>query len=339
MAINVFKLPLDARHRGIFSVLMETTENFTPIMLHYDAAEGRIHFLLDYKGYRHDLLLQRSETSSKCEESEYLRKFATLVENGTYSEIWKRVKEFVKLFWPYVERDVAGRPRKGNIERSLKNRYTRIPMIRMQLETHDDGILHQVPHNIAYNYPLSDPIPNPCPSEISVFEKDNIGLLCEIKLGVSKLKACGIVRLLKVASQRILRTEIEILRRIPLHPGVISPLVGVVNAGDGKIDQLLVPWIEGRTLHKVQHATKNQKLTWKTQIQEAHSLLHEHGIAWIDGHVANIMIAKSSDHAVLVDFGSGCWKGPGGASDREFEEAVATDLKNLRRILERIDKI
>lgn len=191
---------------------------------------------------------------------------------------------------------------------------------------------------MCLNYPLSDPIENPC-TDIPVFETSEIELLEEVSKNVWKVKARNMLRCLKIAPGEELLQEITSLIRMPKHPNIPSPLVGVVSAGQGKIDQLIIPWIVGVELRSLKSCALERKTAWKAQISEAIGLLHDNGMAWGDGHAGNVMIEACTDRAVLIDFGSAFCKGCGEDCVNMFFAKKKWDIEVLRRLTEFIDEL
>ena len=161
-------------------------------------------------------------------------------------------------------------------------------------------------------------------------------VLNKIQRGVFKVSIRGAEYCLKTIDcirgrDRFLR-ELGVLRRIPSHPHLIS-LVGVRDAGGGKIDGMVLPYICGTTLLRMRTATELQKNKWKEQISTAISVLHDLGIVWEDVCPHNILIERNGGNAILTDFDGGRRIG------WVDLKGVEGDLQGLGRVLEFIDSI
>lgn len=140
---------------------------------------------------------------------------------------------------------------------------------------------------------------------------------------------------LKAALGSDLLREISILARMPANPS-LPRLIGVIDAGEGKVDRFAAPYIDGESLSRKHEATSEEKDAWKEQIKEAVSILHSNGIIWGDVKPGNVMIEKETGCAVLIHFGGGHnpkWVDP------HLQEAKEGDLQGLGRMLKYIDGI
>lgn len=204
-----------------------------------------------------------------CEENTRLNELDGCIEDEL--GIDKITAKCLDLFWRVVPDDSTQREGKTTKKPTLKNRFQEKNTVKIQLVTSEDGKLTSAVHNEPCLYPVRDPI-NPCPSDIRVFQMEDIEFLDEVWRDVFKAKIGDAMVCVKGAPRDTMLPEIEILVKITHHPSLLSPLLGVIDAGQGRIDKFTVPFIIGRQLARVREATLEQKAAWRKQISEAISL-------------------------------------------------------------------
>lgn len=130
-------------------------------------------------------------------------------------------------------------------------------------------------------------------------------------------------------------SEVEKLRRIPSHSNIVW-LVGMADAGNGLVDGMILPFIEGVLLSEIKLATNAQKQKWKNQISDAIQFLHAFDVIWGDAKPKNIIVDRKEDKAILIDFEGGWTKG---WVDQELSDKKEGDLQGCLRISNYINEI
>eukprot|EP00172_Hildenbrandia_rubra_P003315 Plantae.Rhodophyta-Hildenbrandia_rubra.ctg5150.p1 GENE.Plantae.Rhodophyta-Hildenbrandia_rubra.ctg5150~~Plantae.Rhodophyta-Hildenbrandia_rubra.ctg5150.p1 ORF type:complete len:361 (+),score=36.11 Plantae.Rhodophyta-Hildenbrandia_rubra.ctg5150:1198-2280(+) len=326
-------------------------ERLNPLLFHWLGHPRQLHFAFERWDLRYHLLLEYSSCVQDCAENKLLVPFVDCDSANLGSITSKALPDCLQLFWPFVvknfservEIDPSCRTTKVAKRSSLRNRYLRKPIIKIQLLTLKDGTLEKVFHESELNYPLSDPIENPCP-ELPLYKKDDIEILKEmkgdtLKGDTFKARIQGKTCCVKVSDKKGLQREIAALTKMPRLPNLIPGLLGVVDAGQGRIDQLVIPFIFGKDLDSIESCSLVQKVEWKTQITDAIQVLHKHDIVWGDGTVWNVLIEEDTGQAVLIDFDLALCKGCDNETDEHYEEMKAYDLMVLEKLMKHIDNI
>lgn len=316
------------------------TEHVRPFVSYFRIADGvrRLELLLDYYGVRYHLLLKYNTKITSSEENKLLDALSQSCNGGNYNEeisLAARAK-CLDLFWPVVAVDFVTQEARSTKKESFKEYYQIKETVKIQLCTKEDGTLRQQPHDELRLYPFSDPIKNPCPSDVPIFQREEIEYLEDLKRGhVLKAKMGDEEVLVKGVDRVCMLRELEILMRLRTHPNLVPPLMGVVDAGHGCIDQFILPFIKGKRLSHISAASADQKAAWKSQISKALSVVHAAGIAWGDVASYNVMIEDESDKAIVLDFGEGYYKGC--ESSDESRKWQSYDLSDLAKLNEEID--
>lgn len=307
---------------------------FKPILLKTGNATQNFEFLFDYYGMRYHLLLEYNNEDEDCEENRSLQKLYESMGTKCHGNEVDGFIACVKLSLPYVVKDCESRPNKSTEMPTLSERYACKKVVKMQLKSGDDGSLHRVAHDVIINYPLSEPIENPCPS-FPLFGKDEVELLEEIRPRILKVRVRGEIHCLKIDHSEQLLREITILSKMPAHPS-LPRLIGVVDAGDGKVDQFVMTLVRGSPLSSMTNAAKELKEMWKLQITEAVQVLHKNGIVWGDAYAANIVIEEETSRAVLIDFGDASNNALG---DKKSQGTTAGDLQAVNSLFTFMDEL
>lgn len=300
--------------------------------------ENRFQFIFDYYNLRYHLLLERNNAIKECRENECLQELYVSGISTEYTITRKIIPKFLDLFLPFVAKDCEERDIVKTAVPSIKDRYLPRPVISIQLKTFQDGLLHQAEHAVPSPFPLSQPVETPS-LDAPLFEKDSIELLEEIHPDTFKANVKGIIRCVKVSRREELLREIAAFERIPSHPNILSPLIGLVKADEGHVDQLVIPFVNGVNLFQVKACSLDLKEAWKKQITEALHLLHSRGIAWGDAHGGNVLIESGSSRAVLIDFDQACCRMGEGVLESYFEHVKSCDLERSGRIIRHIDNL
>lgn len=319
-------------------------EHLIPLACAFHVREnyGTFNLVLDYYGVRYHLLLRENVCVESCEENRRLQEVKRLLEefrNVDMRLLRKSINRCASLFWCFVARRSHQENGKMVSEGSLEGRFHRKVAINIQLATGADGILSVVSHDLPCPYLHSDPIQNPCPASVPVFARDEIKVVEQIAPNVFKVIVRRATCCLKIASKKQLALEVAALLRIGHHPHLLSPLIGVVDAGKGKIDQFVTPFVEGRRLTELGKSSLDLKSKWKQDVREAIATLHKCGIAWGDGHENNILIERGSDRAVVIDFGNGCCTECDGFDESKYQAMKEYDLDIVERICRYIDNL
>lgn len=311
-------------------------EYVDPLLKVFGWVDGlcQLEFVFDYYGIRYHLLLKQNNEMMDCLENFLLRRVEEdLRGNHNYEEgTWNCLDPF----WPIVADDITVRNGKTKKRTTLETRFQQKDTVKIQLLT-KSGVVTKAFHNQRSLYPLSEPILNPCPPTVPVFAMKEVELLKEVWGNVFKAKIGENLMCVKAAPANDLRSEIEALMRVPHHPNVIHPLVGVVGARDGYIDKLVIPFIEGKQLSRVRAATIDQKEAWKEQLSDAVSSLHMAGLTWGDGSRNNVMIEEKTGIAIIIDLAFSHFDGHMSTRHNVFESEKEKDLAALVRLNEFID--
>lgn len=289
-------------------------------------------FLFDYHGARYHLLMEHNDIKEDCAENRLLRNLCKTMDAGEWRETEIVVSEILALFWPHVAKESETSEKIEN--QTLTNRYKKREARRLQLVTLEDGSIHRVRHSKIFKFPAKDPIKNPCPDR-PLLQNDVIEVLEEISPNVLKVSINGGTYCLKFDDRESLWREKTMLSRMPSHPGLPS-LVGVVDAGQGNVDQFVIPFIHGKTLAAVTSCELEQKEKWKSQISDTVRILHERSLIWSDAKPSNVMIEEVSDRAILIDFGGGYNRN---YVDDHLQGTMEGDLQGVDRIKKFIDRI
>ncbi|PXF42719.1 hypothetical protein BWQ96_07534 [Gracilariopsis chorda] len=295
----------------------------------------QLEFVFDYYGIRYHIFLQQNNLFNHCKENTLLNKVWEDVQNGSnYDEsIW----ECLNAFWPFVAEDSDKQGRKEITDIGMSDRFAHKNTIKIQLVTGNNSALSPQSHNQRCLYPFLDPLTNPFPHSVRVFAMEEIEFLKEIWDNVFKAKIGSDLVCVKAAPADDLRSELESLMRAPHHPSIIHPLLGVVDAGGGRIDKIVMPFIEGNRLSVMKNISTAQKQKWKSQLADAVEALHQNGMTWGDVHHRNVMIDGKSKIVVLIDLADSHLNGTTELVPELFASAKMQDLLQLELLKEFID--
>lgn len=148
----------------------------------------------------------------------------------------------------------------------MKDRLKAKPVIKIQVKTLTDGVLHMTKHDSVINFPRTKTIENPCP-EVCMFE-----ILEDIVSTVYKVEINGLIFCLKIGPKKELLWEFSAFAKMTEHPS-LPRLIGVVNARQGLKDQFVTTLIFGKSLAEIITGTDERQRRWKTQISEAIKVL------------------------------------------------------------------
>lgn len=301
---------------------------------------GSFEYLLEYDGVRYYLYLEYNEDVPDCVENQYLQRVDDAGELDDDEASCDKAFDCADLFWDFIEQSHRSQQQTRRESHSVKDKDTDIcntSVVKMQVKT-VNGVLKTMPHDRHMKYPPTEPVENPCP-DLTVFSKSDIEQVGTIVYEIQRVLIHGTEYCVKTVHRRTeecFLAELEKLSDMPSHPNLIS-LVGVVDAGNGLIDGIVLPYISGKCLQDVSVVTETQRAKWKREIEDAVKFLHNRGMVWGDAKPANIMIdSRRNDRAILIDFGGGTTKG---WVDYELSGTVPGDLQGVARINEFIDSI
>ena len=293
--------------------------------------------LLDYNGVRYHLFLQYNNEYPDCLGNKYLQKCYDAFEQQDFDRCEACVYDCMELFWPFIQKADADRERERKPGKDLSQAKDNI-IAKIELKI-VDGRLRAFEHHEHFKYPLTAPVENRF-SSLNAFSKDEVEHVVEIDYEIHKVRIGETEYCKKTVYRRSESSfirEIETLSRIPCggHLNVVK-LIGVVDAGEGTIDGMVLGLILGNPLSEVVSPSSSQKEKWKRQISETISFLHGIGVVWGDVKPANILIDEKTDDAVLIDFGGGSTKG---WVDHHLTETTQGDLQGLNRIIRYLDNL
>ena len=163
----------------------------------------------------------------------------------------------------------------------------------------------------------------------------------QLSEGIFRVSLDGTVLAMKMVSQYDKEREIEFVREactlaaLPPHPNVVA-FHGFVGARQGRVDAILLDFIDGKPLSDQRHATPSQRGQWKEQLRSA--LAHLHGqqppVIWTSAKADNVMIT-SAGQAVLCNLGGRF----SGLVDEHLNGTIAGDLEGMNTIYDAIDKV
>lgn len=292
---------------GHFPSEMLDAAGFKPFMRRIGSGKEPFQFIFDYFTVRCCLLLSHIDDFPNSVENGCLRRVSEAVEHES-GKVDESVLGCLSLFWRHVAEDFEVKECDGAAARELDpmDRWRRKEMTPIQLKTVENGTLHALVHKGQLSYPVSDPIKNPRPG-VSLIRKEALQFVSEIAPKVLKVKIDDKVCCAKSANGRALFRETPMLAKMPEHPS-LPKLIGVVDAGDEKVDQIVMAYIDGMPLNFKSRASDWEKRAWKEQITSAVQLLHVNGMVWVDVKPDIVMIERSTGRAILIDFGGGCCK-------------------------------
>ncbi|PXF46171.1 hypothetical protein BWQ96_04048 [Gracilariopsis chorda] len=236
---------------------------------------GPFQCLLKYGGVCYNVLLEFDENEGDNKINRGLQKIHQGLAQRDYRMMDEGVAECFDVILPFLKAD-----HEGDLKTGTGNKDKEIKML-IKSSNGSPSVNH---HDVELAYQYYDhrggAVENPfkhlrvlADSELERLEEDGT---------FGKVRFEGKVYFLKKAYQTdpdsFLR-EFSILGEMPHHPNVIS-LHGVTQAGEGKIDGLLTPFIHGRSLSGIKSATAAQKDKWKKHISDAVHFLHSLNIVW-----------------------------------------------------------
>ena len=300
--------------------------------------------LVKYNGACYHLLLEYNKDAMDCMENRFLQRvYDAFVESrarkrGERDTSLQAQLDCLELFWPFVAGRIESKGEKPD-HAHIAEQKPEMSVVKIRLKT-VDGLLCALEHDLVLKPVPKEPVANPY-SDLRVFAKDEIDCLEEKELGIKKVRIGDslycVKTVLRSKNANYFLREIETLRKIPLHPNIVH-LVGVTDAGDGKIDGMVLSYLaDAKPLLTLETAVPNaQKSKWKTEVSGAVNFLHKRGIVWGDAAADNVLICGNGRKAVLIDF-------EGGAKvdwiEHGFEGKKEGDLQGLEQILQFIDNL
>ena len=296
---------------------------------------GPLDFLLEYDGVRYHFFLEYNKIVADCAENKYLQAVTDAWDDdGDDERIENASYDCLDLFWPFLREDYETRRDKSLPTSEVGQKSKEKFVVKIQVKTVNTS-LQATEHDYHLKYPLVEPVENPF-SDVKTFANSDVERLADIAAEIFKVRIHGTEYCLKTvyrSTERAFLRELKALRSIPCHPNIIS-LVGVVDAGEGKIDGLVLPYVSGTCLGVLNSVTESQRRKWKQQLTDVLAYLHGKGIFWGDAKAGNVMIDEEEDKILLIDFGGGVTKG---WVDFELAGSKDGDLQGLSRILKYLD--
>eukprot|EP00172_Hildenbrandia_rubra_P000077 Plantae.Rhodophyta-Hildenbrandia_rubra.ctg10356.p1 GENE.Plantae.Rhodophyta-Hildenbrandia_rubra.ctg10356~~Plantae.Rhodophyta-Hildenbrandia_rubra.ctg10356.p1 ORF type:complete len:341 (+),score=45.38 Plantae.Rhodophyta-Hildenbrandia_rubra.ctg10356:3057-4079(+) len=292
---------------------------------------GPFQHILDCGGVRYNFLVEYNEDVTDCAENVCLKKIYRGLKLGNRKLKDEGRLECRSLSWSLLATDQKARVDSAQRVNPTGEYGTEEQSVKIQIKT-IDGALRALQHDckLLHTEPIENTFPN-----VRVFKKGEIEYRSKLFEHMYKVKVdghdCCIKALLaEWVGERDFRREIHELQKLPSHPNVVH-LVGLVDAGDGKIDGLVLLLISGTSLDKVKLITNGQREKWKREISNGVRFLHENDVIWGDINPGNIMLDGATERPVLIDFGGG--------RAEEGMETKEGDLKGLQQILDYLDNI
>ena len=289
--------------------------------------------LIEYNGVRYHLRLEFNDENRHSAENTYLQKcYDAFERDDEYLDDY--VYDCLDLFWPFVQENDAARHMKGNSQQ--EHRTDEAAVVKIQVKT-IGSYLQAVEHQHHFKYPRVVPVENTF-SGLTLFSSAEVERIGEIDYDIYKVMIRGIEYCLKTVyrtSESSFTREVEKLQQIGDHSNVVK-LIGIVDAGNGRVDGLVLGLISGIPLSDVTALTMSQKEKWKRQISETIYFLHRRDLVWGDAKPANILIDENTDDAVLIDFGGGITEG---WVDLHLNGTKKGDMQGLDRIMKYLDNL
>jgi serine/threonine protein kinase len=283
---------------------------------------GDFEHLLDYEGFRYHLLLQFNAVEPASPENLPLETLYNAMSGDDDNEIEAAADKCLNFLWPFMEDDFASRS--GST--APTNEVIKLQVLPVA------GVLRTVNHEKSLEYPPTKPVDNTF-SDVPVFPSSEIERLAEPKMHIFKVRLPDhSISCLKTVhrtgnTENFIR-EVSILRRCS-HSNIV-PLVGVMVDGDGRVEGMIIDWVENaRLLRDLKSISAEECERWTRQIRDAIMYLHENELIWGDVKAANVLIDMSGN-AVLIDFGGGYTDG---WVDVKYQHTVDGDLQGLERII------
>lgn len=284
--------------------------------------DDRWEHLFDYESVRYYLLLTTKETAN-CVENDVLLSIASAARNDDFDSLDEALLKCLDLFWPFIH----------SLSEDLKNQS----IVRLQLQTIDGVLTLTNPEKQSFSN--IDRIQNVF-DDVKVVSSEHIVRVSEIHFQMFKvrLKDSPEFYCMKTVQRHgdrdCFAREIETLKQNGSHPNVIQ-LVGVVEVANNEIEGILLPFISGRSLSEITHASADQKTKWKKQVRDAVGHLHSKNLVWGDAKPQNVMV-DDEENAILIDF-------EGGNTSRWVDSDIggtkAGDMQGLQRICELINQL
>ena len=242
--------------------------------------------LVEYNGVWYHLLLEYNEDVVDCIENSFLQRVhdafreSRAMKRGERDTSLQAQLDCLELFWPFVAERIESKQEKPD-HAHIAEEKARKAVVKIRLKT-VDGSLCALEHDFILKPISREPVANPY-SDLRVFAGNEIVYLEEKESGIKKVRIGDsfycVKTVLRNKNENYFLREIETLRKIPVHPNIVH-LVGVTDAGDGKIDGMVLPYLaDAKSLLTLETAvTSAQKSKWKTEISGAVNFLHKHDI-------------------------------------------------------------
>ena len=276
------------------------------------ARGGRATCNVDVGGAKYELVLFDNKTVDMCAENVAL---SALLNCSPTDEIWgtpmdQTRKSCVKLFEAYRSLWMLPPEEVETALQAVPDFYLAAP-VKRQLKTVGGEVVCCPPD------PKSRvPVDNPCGPEVPVFAKKDLKIVAGVARHVFKVvlpdgSVCCDKEVYR-CDPIDFKYEATMLAGLRPHPNVVA-LRGVVATEIGKIDGLLLTWMDGVLLSSLTSASAASVTKWKEQLTSALDHLHGHKLAgntsdtepksrtWGDAKPHNIFI--NGGELVIIDFG------------------------------------
>lgn len=248
------------------------------------------------------LLLEYNERVRDCQENVCLLKLYDVVDSEDWESLFSAKAECMQLFWSFLEELYSVRfsekPQRNNQDGKQGGQ------VNIQVSTVNGELTLSGHSKGLSNYTKLKKSVFPDVAVHKSSELKNITRIHSFVYKVNKGTSAYCMKRIRWFAENSFTGELKKMRQGSEHPNIMQ-LIGVVEAEDGDIEGLLMPFISGPTLDKVNTVTDEERKLWKENITSAIRFLHDRDVVWGDAKPHNILIESSSREPILFDFEGG----------------------------------
>jgi len=268
---------------------------------------------VDLGGAKYELVLAENKTVNKCAENEALSVLlnCSSADKAYGTRLVQTREALLKLFTAHRSMWVLPSEEVETTVQAVPDFYLAAP-VKVQLKTVGTEVVCCSPDPKA-----CVPVDNPCGPEVPVFSKKDLKIVAGVARHIFKVvlpdgSVCCNKEVYRSGHPSGFKCEATMLAGLRPHPNIVA-LRGVVAAEGGKIDGLLLTWMDGVLLSSLTSASAASVTKWKEQLTLALDHVHGHKLAgrtsdtepkshtWGDAKPENIFI--NGGELVIIDFG------------------------------------